>query len=116
MIQPQSHKPDPAKASFKLIVYFKNGQSRKFYNYHSVWNSDLKKPVKNELVGLRKLERLVETKYFDQYDTALIYHIDGKLIRKYVYNKQIVCQPTFPVWENDQVKLKLGTEQKPELW
>jgi hypothetical protein len=115
MLQEKPNKPYPSKASLKLIVYFKNGEARKFYNYHSVWNSELKKPVLDEMTGLKKLERLVEVKFKEKYNTALIYHIDsGKQIRKYVYDKQIQCYPLFPVWENDKIKIRLGTLQNPE--
>jgi len=82
--------PDPAKAVFKLIVYFKNGTKRTFYNYHTAWNAETKKIIIDEKVGLSKLERLLFYKFNGQYKTALVYHIPSEQqIRKYCYDKLI---------------------------
>lgn len=87
---PQATKPDPTKAVFKLVVYFKNGSKRTLYNYHTAWNAETKKIIEDEKIGLAKLERLIIHKYKDAYKTALLYHIpSGQQIKKYCYNRLI---------------------------
>jgi len=103
--------PDKDKASFKLIVYFKNGTKRTFYNYHTSWNAETKKIIVNEKTGLAKLERLLHFKFLQQYKTALIYHIEtGQQLKKYCYDRLI--QETAYGWQYDaqtnSVKIKLN--------
>jgi hypothetical protein len=87
---PAQGKPDPSKAVFKLVVYFKNGSKRTLYNYHTAWNAETKKIIEDEKVGLAKLERLLLFKYREAYTTALVYHIPtGKQIKKYCYDRLI---------------------------
>ena len=87
---PKPIAPDPTKATFKLIVYFKDGTKRTFYNYHTAWNAEAKKIIIDEKVGLAKLERLLLYKFKSAYKTALVYHIPTEQqIKKYCYDKLI---------------------------
>lgn len=106
---PESGKPDPKKASFKLLIYFNNGASRTFYNYHTSYNAELKKIIICEKTGLNKLDRLILTKYAGQYKTALIYHIEsGKQIKKYCFNKLIQCADHFFIYKDGKIIFQLG--------
>jgi len=86
--------PNPAKAVFKLLIYFKDGKSRTFYNYHTCYNSIEKKVIVDENIGLKKLENLILHKFAGQYKTALIYYIpkDTQII-KYVFNNKVFNAP-----------------------
>jgi len=103
--------PDKEKASFKLVVYFKNNTKRTFYNYHTSWNAETKKIIINEKIGLAKLERLLHFKFLQQYKTALIYHIEtGIQLKKYCYDR--IIQEAPHAWQYDaqtnSVKIKLN--------
>ena len=82
--------PDQDKAAFKAVVYFKDGNTRTFYSYHTSYNAQEKKIIVNDQIALNKLNRLIQTKYTGKYITALIYHKDtGRQIAKYCYNRLI---------------------------
>jgi hypothetical protein len=82
--------PDQEKATFKAIIYFKDGNTRTFYSFHTCYNAQEKKVIVNDQMALNKLNRLIQTKYTGKYITALIYHKDtGRQIAKYCYNRLI---------------------------
>jgi hypothetical protein len=114
--------PDPEKAAFKLVVYFKNGTKRTYYSYHTAYIAELKKVVICDKTGLNKLQRLIVWKFAGAFKTAIIYHInreqtwidDTGVIRntetqicKYVNDKLI--QVAEWIWEFKQgaVRIKL---------
>jgi len=114
--------PDPEKAAFKLVVYFKNGSKRTFYSYHTAYIAELKKVIICDKTSLNKLQRLIVYKFSGAYKTALIYHIDREntwiddtgvirntetQIAKYVNEKLI--QVSEWIWEFKQgaVRIKL---------
>jgi len=83
-------KPDPAKATFKMLVYFKNGSARTYYNYHTAYSAEKKRVYIDDSVGLRKLERLLLFKFKEKYVTAIILHKDSdRQVKKYVADKKI---------------------------
>lgn len=82
--------PDPTKADFKLIVYFKDQNKRTFYNYHTAYNAESKRITIDHKVALNKLTRLLHFKYQGKYKTAVCYHIgSGSQLFKYVEGKLI---------------------------
>ena len=86
----ESPPPDPTKADFKLIVYFKDQNKRTFYNYHTAYNAETKRITIDHKVALNKLTRLIQFKYSGKYKTAVCYHIPtGSQIFKYVDGKLI---------------------------
>ena len=110
-------KPDPARAVFRLVVFFRkkdeNGEhiKRVFYNYRTSWNAELHKVVEDEKTALQKLERLVLFKWKGQYVTALIVHqATGTIVKKWVYDvERPQMVPYTWAWENDGVRFKLKT-------
>jgi len=115
--------PDPEKARFKMSIYFKNGSRRTFYNYHTVYNSELKKIIECEKTGLTKLHRMLLHKFFGAYKTALIYYIDpikkvvdqnGRerkaetQIMKFCYDKQIQCSEWKWEYRDGAIRIKLN--------
>lgn len=82
--------PDPNKAEFKLIVYFKDQNKRTFYNYHTAYNAESKRITIDHKVALNKLTRLIHFKYSGKYKTAVCYHIpSGSQLFKYVDGRLI---------------------------
>jgi len=105
--------PDPSKASFKLLIYFKNGSRRTFYNYHSSYNAELKKIIICEKTGLNKLIRMILHKFNGAYKTALIYHLEsGTQVMKYCYDKQIQCLDYGWEYRDGAVRMKLNGLRK----
>jgi hypothetical protein len=86
--------PDPAKAAFKAVIYFKDGNTRTFYSFHTCYNAQEKKIIVNDQMALNKINRLIEQKYNGKYITALVYHKDtGRQIAKYCYDRLIQQTP-----------------------
>jgi len=110
-------KPDPARAVFRLVVFFKKKDetgkqiTRVFYNYRTSWNAELHKVIECEKTALAKLERLVLHKFKGQYITAMIIHqASGTVLKKWVYDverPQLV--PYTWQWLNDGVRFTLKT-------
>lgn len=100
--------PDPAKATFVLLVYFKDGNKRYFYSYWSSWNAELKKIICCDKTSLNKLVRQVQFNFKGTYKTALIYHKEtNKQLYKYV-NDRLIFQAEYQFqWIKDQVKIQL---------
>ena len=83
-------KPDKDKAIFKLLVLFKDGSKRTYYNYHTAYNAEKKKVIENEKIALTKLERLLLFKFKDKYISAIIVHRPSTIqLMKYCYNKKV---------------------------
>jgi hypothetical protein len=110
-------KPDPNKAVFRLVVFFKTKDeqgkniSRVFYNFHTSWNAETHKVKEDEKTALNKLERLILFKWHDQYVTAFIIHQPtGIMVKKWVYNKEMPQMVNY-VWayENDGIRFKIKT-------
>jgi hypothetical protein len=92
--QPAPGLPNPEKATFKLIVYFKDGKSRTFYNYHTSYDAESKRIIINEKTGLNKLHNLILFKYANFYKTAILLHKEtNKQIYRYVNNRLIFSAP-----------------------
>ena len=92
--QPAPALPNPDKATFKLIVYFKDGKSRTFYNYHTSYDAESKRIIQNEKTGLNKLHNLILFKYANLYKTAILLHKDSnKQIYRYVNGRLIFSAP-----------------------
>ena len=82
--------PNKDKAEFKMLVYFKDGNARTFYNYHTAYNAESKRVTIDHKVALNKLIRLLQFKYYGKYKGAVIYHIPtNKQLYKYVNDKLI---------------------------
>jgi hypothetical protein len=109
-------KPDPARAVFRLVVFFKkkdeHGEQikRVFYNYRTCWNAELHKVIECEKTALQKLERLVMHKWKGQYITALIIHqATGTIVKKYVYDSERPQLVNYSwAWENEGIRFKLN--------
>jgi hypothetical protein len=102
--------PNPEKAIFKLVVFFKNGQTRTFYNFHTSWSPTEKKVIINEQVALNKLENLIKHKFVGQYKTALVYYKpkDQQIIKYTFDNKISQANYTFVYNEPDtSIRFKL---------
>lgn len=94
-----NNKPQPNKASFKLVCYFKDGNKREFYSYHTAYDATTKKVIVNDQIALNKLIRLIQFKFAQKYKTAIVYHSplsqwavgtpDIKQVTKYCYDKLI---------------------------
>jgi hypothetical protein len=83
-------KPDKDKAVFKLLVIFKDGAKRTYYNYHTSYNAERKKVIIDESVALKKLERLLIYKFANKYITAIIIHRPSTVqIMKYCGGRKI---------------------------
>jgi hypothetical protein len=90
--QNTTNKPLPQidKATFKAVVYFKDGNVRTFYSFHTSYDAQEKKVFVNDKTALIKLTRLIERTYAGTYITALIYHKDtGRQMAKYCYGRLI---------------------------
>ena len=59
MEQKTPNLPNPDKATFKLLIYFLDGNKRVFYNYHSVYDAESKKVIINDKSSLNKLYNLL---------------------------------------------------------
>ena len=82
--------PNPEKAKFKLLVYFLDGNSRIFYNYHTNYDAESKQVIHNDKVSLNKLTNLLLFKYAGKYKTAILYHIESnRQIKRYVNGRLI---------------------------
>jgi len=66
-------KPNPDKAEFCLIVYFKDKRVRSFYNYHTSYNAESKRITIDHKTALNKLIRLLQFKFAGKYKTAICY-------------------------------------------
>ena len=67
-------KPNPDKADFCLLVYFKDKRARSFYNYHTAYNAETKRVTIDHKTALNKLTRLLQFKFSGQYKTAICYY------------------------------------------
>jgi hypothetical protein len=67
-------KPNPDKADFCLLVYFKDKRARSFYNYHTSYSAETKRITIDHKIALNKLIRLLQFKFAGQYKTAIIYY------------------------------------------
>lgn len=67
-----SEKPTykPENARFKLVVWFKDGNTRYYYSFDTKSNN--KELIVDEFEGLKKLIRLVDS-YKDKFKNAIIY-------------------------------------------
>jgi hypothetical protein len=65
-----TYKYKPQAARFKLVVWFKNNETRYFYSYDTIYFNG--SPIQDEASGLMKLIRYVE-KIKDKYKNAIIY-------------------------------------------
>jgi hypothetical protein len=65
-----SYKYKPEAARFKLVVWFKNNETRYFYSYDNIYFNG--QPITDEATGLMKLVRYVE-KINGNYKNAIIY-------------------------------------------
>ena len=82
--------PNPDKAKFKLLVYFLDGNSRIFYNYHTSYDAESKQVIRNDKISLNKLNNLLLFKYAGKYKTAILYHIEtNRQIKRYVNGRLI---------------------------
>lgn len=96
--------PDPAKAKFKLLIYFLDGNKRVFYNYHTVYDAESKKIIINDKSALNKLMNLLTHKYAGKFKTAIIYHKEtNKQIKRFVGNRLIFETPYNFTWSNFDV-------------
>jgi hypothetical protein len=83
-------KPDKDKAVFKLLVIFKDGAKRTYYNYHTSYNAERKKVIIDESVALKKLERVLIYKFANKYISAIIIHRPSTVqIMKYCGGRKI---------------------------
>jgi len=108
--KPKQSGPNPDKAVFKLVIFFKTGQTRTFYNFHTSWSATDKKVIINEQVALNKLENLIRHKFSGQYKTALIYYKpkDQQIIKYTFDNKISQANYTFAYNAADQsIRFKL---------
>lgn len=95
---------DPDKATFKLLIYFLDGNKRVFYNYHSVYDAESKKVIINDKSSLNKLYNLLLHKYAGKYKTAIIYHKEtNKQIKRFVGNRLIYEAAYNFTWKNFDV-------------
>lgn len=86
--------PNPENATFKAVVYFKDGNTRTFYSFHTNYDAQEKKVLVNDQMALNKLSRLIERKFLGKYITALVYHKQtGKQVAKYCYDRLIQQTP-----------------------
>lgn len=101
--------PDPNNAVFKAVVYFKDGNTRTFYSYHTAYNAQEKKVFINDQTALNKLSRLIETKFNGKYITALVYHKEsGRQVAKYCYDRLIQQTPVNFTYISGAVKAVLN--------
>ena len=104
-------KPDKDKAVFKLMVIFKDGAQRTYYNYHTSYNAERKKVITDESVALRKLERLLIGKFAGKYITAIIVHRESRAqLMKYCGGRKIQDGGYTFIYQSsdDSVRIKLN--------
>ena len=106
-------KPDKDKAVFKLMVIFKDGAKRTYYNYHTSYNAERKKVIIDESVALKKLERLLIYKFANKYISAIIVHRPSTVqIMKYCGGRKI--QDGGYKWRyektDDSIRIELNTQ------
>lgn len=126
-VHPNPGMPDPEKARFKLVIYFKNGTRRTFYNFHTAYNAELKKVIECEKTGLNKLHRMIIHKFSGAYKTALIYYIDPSTtfvdqygqerkveyqLMKFVADKMIQCSEYVWEYRDGAVRMKFNQLRK----
>jgi hypothetical protein len=100
--------PNQEQAAFKAIVYFKDGNTRTFYSFHTSYNAQEKKIIVNDQIALNKLNRLIERKFTGKYITALVYHKDtGRQIAKYCYDRLIQETPLKFYYQGSALKVFL---------
>lgn len=101
--------PDPNKATFKLLIYFKDENRRIFYSYHTSYNAELKKVIIDDKTALNKLIRQIEFHFKGTYKTAVIYHKDTNTqLLKYVNGRLIFAAEIKYTWINGAVKILLN--------
>lgn len=101
--------PDQAKATFKAVVYFKDGNTRTFYSFHTSYDATEKKVFINDQTALNKLSRLIERKFAGKYITALVYHKDtGRQVAKYCYDRLIQQTPLNYTYQAGAVKVLIN--------
>ena len=100
--------PDPTKASFTLLIYFKDGNKRIFYSYWSSWNAELKKVILCDKTALNKLLRQVQFNFKGTFKTAVIYHKPtNKQLYKWV-NDRLIFEAQYQFqWIQEQIKIQL---------
>lgn len=77
----------PEHARFKLVIYFKDGNTRYYYSYDN--KTVDKKRIVDELEGFKKLLRLIH-KYKGKFKNAYIYAtLDPKKVTNSNYNCEI---------------------------
>ena len=111
------NKPQPDKAVFKLVCYFKDGNKREFYSYHTAYDAQTGKVTINDKIALNKLIRLIQYKFAQKYKTAIIYHSPTaewtkgtpgiRQVTKYCYDKMIQESQYQFTWINNAVKFAL---------
>ena len=101
--------PNPSNATFKAVVYFKDGNTRTFYSFHTSYDAQEKKVLINDQTALNKLSRLIERKFAGQYITALVYHKDtGRQVAKYCYDRLIQQTPLNYTYQAGAVKVLIN--------
>jgi hypothetical protein len=80
-------KPDKDKAVFKLLVIFKDGAKRTYYNYHTSYNAERKKVIIDESVALKKIGTLADLQVckqvYNRYNnTPTFYRADNEILRR----------------------------------
>ena len=107
----QQNKPLPNsdKATFKAVVYFKDGNTRTFYSFHTSYDAQEKKVLVNDQTALNKLSRLIERKYVGKYITALVYHKQtGRQVAKYCYDRLIQQTPLNFTYQGGGIKVVIN--------
>jgi len=100
--------PNIDKATFKAVVYFKDGNVRTFYSFHTSYDAQEKKVFVNDKTALQKLIRLIERTYAGAYITALIYHKEtSRQLAKYCYGRLIQQTNVNFTYINGAIKIQL---------
>lgn len=101
--------PNPQTATFTLLIYFKDGNKRIFYSYHTAYDAELKKVIVNDKVSLNKLIRQVQFKFKTTFKTAIIYHKEtNKQLYKWVNDRLIQEHPYQFQFLNNAVKILIN--------
>lgn len=101
--------PNPDNATFKAVVYFKDGNTRTFYSFYTSYDAQEKKVLINDQTALNKLNRLIERKYAGKYITALVYHKQtGRQVAKYCYDRLIQQTPLNFTYQGGAVKVLIN--------
>jgi len=100
--------PDPNKATFTLLIYFKDENRRVFYSYHTSYNAELKKIIIDDKTALNKLIRQIHFNFKGTFKTAIIYPKEtNRQLYKWV-NDRLIFQNEFSfTWINGAVKILL---------